>query len=99
MLQKFCIDFTDVTATAAAFAGCTALTEFRNMTINGENGILKSNLELKDSNISQESVNQLLETLADGVEKTITFSATSYSYITEEQKEAATAKGWTINQA
>ena len=52
-------------------------------------------------NLSQASVNQILETLADQTSdpKTITFAATPYSYITEEQKTAATAKGWTINQA
>lgn len=50
--------------------------------------------------LTQESVNNIINALADGVtDQTITFAATPYSYITEEQKTAATAKGWTINQA
>lgn len=50
--------------------------------------------------LTQESVNNIINALADGVtNQTITFAATPYSYITEEQKTAATAKGWTINQA
>ena len=44
--------------------------------------------------LSQESVNNVLNALADGVTgKEITFAATQYNYITEEQKAAATAKG------
>ena len=50
--------------------------------------------------LTQESVNNIINALADGVtNQTITFGATQYGYITEEQKTAATAKGWTINQA
>ena len=51
-------------------------------------------------NLSQESVNNVLNALADGVTgKEITFASTQYGYITEEQKAAATAKGWTIKSA
>lgn len=59
------------------------------------------NLRLNDStNLSQESVNNVLNALADGVTgKEITFASTQYNYITEEQKAAATAKGWTIKSA
>ena len=50
--------------------------------------------------LSQESVNNVLNALADGVtDKSITFASTQYNYITEEQKTAATAKGWTIKSA
>ena len=50
--------------------------------------------------LSQDSVNNVLNALADGVTgKEITFAATQYNYITEEQKAAATAKGWTIKSA
>ena len=51
--------------------------------------------------LSQDSVNNILNALTDVTAdpKTITFAATQYGYITEEQKTAATAKGWTINQA
>lgn len=52
------------------------------------------------TSLTQESVNNIINALADGVtNQTITFAATQYGYITEEQKTAATAKGWTINQA
>lgn len=50
--------------------------------------------------LTQESVNNVLNALADGVtDKSITFASTQYGYITEEQKTAATAKGWTIKSA
>lgn len=51
--------------------------------------------------LTQDSVNNILNALTDVTAdpKTITFAATQYNYITEEQKTAATAKGWTINQA
>ena len=51
--------------------------------------------------LSQDSVNNILNALTDvtAEPKTITFAATQYGYVTEEQKTAATAKGWTINQA
>ena len=50
--------------------------------------------------LTQESVNNIINALADGVtDQTITFASTQYGYVTEEQKTAATAKGWTINQA
>lgn len=51
-------------------------------------------------NLTQDSVNNVLNALADGVtDKSITFASTQYGYITEEQKAAATAKGWTIKSA
>lgn len=50
--------------------------------------------------LSQDSVNNVLNALADGVTgKSITFASKQYGYITEEQKAAATAKGWTIKSA
>lgn len=81
---------------------CTNLAEFRNCTASGENGTLSKTVYFDDcENLSQASVNQILETLVDvtSAPKTITFAATPYSYITDEQKEEAIAKGWTINQA
>ena len=59
------------------------------------------NLYFSDSTkLSQQSVNNVLNALADGVTgKSITFASTQYNYITEEQKAAATAKGWTIKSA
>ena len=50
--------------------------------------------------LTQESVNNIINALADGVtNQEIWFASTQYGYVTEEQKTAATAKGWTINQA
>lgn len=51
--------------------------------------------------LTQDSVNNILNALTDVTAnpKTITFAATQYGYVTEEQKTAATAKGWTINRA
>lgn len=50
--------------------------------------------------LTQESVNNIINALADGVtNQTIWFASTQYGYVTEEQKTAATAKGWTINRA
>lgn len=69
-----------------------------NVTIN----IINNNCNISTSaSLTQDSVNNIINALADvtAKPKTITFAATPYSYITEEQKTAATAKGWTINQA
>ena len=62
---------------------------------------ISDTLYLNDcTNLTQDSVNNVLNALADGVTgKSITFASTQYGYITEEQKAAATAKGWTIKSA
>lgn len=93
----------DITASwFSPFDGCDKLVEFRNTKY--DNGLV-TNSELSKTfhfdscaKLSQASVNQILETLADQTSnpKEITFAATQYNYITEEQKAAATAKGWTI---
>lgn len=75
--------------------GCKAL---ETVTINH----ISRNIFLNDCNqLTQDSVNNILNALTDVTAnpKTITFAATPYSYITEDQKTAATAKGWTINKA
>lgn len=96
----------DITASwYSPFDGADELVEFRNTKYN--NGLV-TNSELSKtiyfdscSKLSQASVNQILETLADQTSnpKSITFASTQYGYITEEQKAAATAKGWTIKSA
>lgn len=63
---------------------------------------ISTNVFMNDCrSLTQDSVNNILNALTDVTAnpKTITFAATQYGYITEEQKTAATAKGWTINQA
>lgn len=75
--------------------GCRAL---ETVTINR----ISTNIFMSDCvSLTQDSVNNILNALTDVTAdpKTITFAATQYNYITEEQKTAATAKGWTINQA
>lgn len=76
------------------FYNCSELTVLQLPTI-------KYNLYLDTcTSLTQESVNNVLNALADGVTgKSITFASTQYGYITEEQKAAATAKGWTIKSA
>ena len=77
-----------------AFNGCESLANFNANRIVGD---LSFEFSKK---LSQESVNNVLNALADGVTgKEITFASTQYGYITEEQKAAATAKGWTIKSA
>ena len=78
----------------AMFSRCSHLANLSITTISGT-------LYLNDcKSLTQESVNNVLNALADGVtDKSITFASTQYNYITEEQKAAATAKGWTIKSA
>lgn len=77
-----------------AFNGCTSLADFNANRIIGDLSFEFS------SSLTQDSVNNVLNALADGVTgKEITFASTQYGYITEEQKAAATAKGWTIKSA
>ena len=77
-----------------AFNDCGSLTNFNANRITGD-----LSFEFSPS-LSQESVNNVLNALADGVTgKEITFAGAQYNYITEEQKAAATAKGWTIKSA
>ena len=79
---------------AANFYGCSRLENLSITTIS-------RSMHLEEAtSLTQESVNNIINALADGVtNQEITFAATQYGYVTEEQKTAATAKGWTINQA
>ena len=77
---------------------CFAGDNLVNLTIN----VINNSVNFGTCNqLTQDSVNNILNALADvtAEPKTITFAATQYGYVTEEQKAAATAKGWTINQA
>lgn len=79
---------------AANFYGCSRL---QNLSIT----TISKSMHLEGAtSLTQESVNNIINALADGVtNQEITFASTQYGYVTEEQKTAATAKGWTINQA
>lgn len=74
---------------------------FNNSLVDFTANRIVGNLRFSDcSKLTQDSVNNVLNALADGVTgKEITFASTQYGYITEEQKAAATAKGWTIKSA
>lgn len=77
-----------------AFNDCGSLTNFNANRITGD-----LSFEFSED-LTQESVNNVLNALADGVTgKEIAFARAQYNYITEEQKAAATAKGWTIKSA
>ena len=109
-ITRMALDLSSLSNDATApwyspFSGCKNLVEFRNTQYN--NGLV-TNSELSKTiyfddcaKLSQASVNQILETLTDQTSdpKSITFASTQYGYITEEQKAAATAKGWTIKSA
>ena len=85
---------TDSSRYAANFYGCSRL---QNLSIT----TISKSMHLEGApSLTQESVNNIINALADGVtNQEITFASTQYGYVTEEQKTAATAKGWTINQA
>lgn len=54
------------------------------------------------ANLSNESIQNLIDNAADVTSlgtKTMTFNATPFATITEEQRAAATAKGWTLASA
>ena len=90
----------DGTTTPTSFDDCfNWCSQLRILSFSGIN--IAQNLNLSYSpKLSQESVNNVLNALADGVTgKEIYFASTQYGYITEEQKAAATAKGWTIKSA
>ena len=90
----------DGTTTPTSFDWCFSWCRgLQSLSFNGIN--IAQNLKLSDStSLTQDSVNNVLNALADGVTgKEITFASTQYGYITEEQKAAATAKGWTIKSA
>lgn len=87
----------NVTSMRDCFSSCTALT-----TIGGLVG-LKTDVDFKEcANLSNESIQNLIDTAADVSStgtKTMTFHSTPFATITEEQRSAATAKGWTLASA
>lgn len=87
----------NVTSMMYCFSSCASLT-----TIGGLVG-LKTDVDFSDcENLSNESIQNLIDNAADvsftGT-KTMTFNATPFATITEEQTAAATAKGWTLASA
>lgn len=64
---------------------------------------LKDNIDLSPcQNLSNASIQNLIDNAADVTSlgtRTMTFNATPFATITEEQRAAATAKGWTLASA
>lgn len=75
------------------FNGCTSLIEVR---FTPES--IKQNLSFKQSSqLSDESIQSILDGLANVTEtRTLTLHSEVYAKLTEEQKQSATDKGWTI---
>lgn len=75
------------------FNGCTSLVEVR---FTKES--IKYNLSFtQSSQLSDESIQSILDGLANVTEtRTLTLHSEVYAKLTEEQKQSATNKGWTI---
>lgn len=91
------IDFSKVNTTTGAnlmFYACNNLKEVR---FTKES--LKYDLQLEQSDsLSLESLQSIIDGLGDvTTTRTLSLNATAYNKLTEEQKQSATDKGWTIN--
>lgn len=84
---------TDADGINAAFKGCTSLieVEFSKECINSNISFLQS------SQLSDKSIQSILDGLANVSEtRTLTLHSEVYAKLTEEQKQSAIDKGWTI---
>lgn len=91
------LDFSGITAVnvqSNPFKGCTSLAEIR---FTKES--IKYNLSFaQSSQLSDESIQSILDGLATvSSTQTLAFNSAVYAKLTEEQKQSATDKGWTIN--
>lgn len=90
------LDFLAITNTDginSAFNGCTSLIEVR---FTPES--IKQNLSFtQSSQLSDESIQSILDGLANvSTTRTLSLNSAVYAKLTEEQKQSATDKGWTI---
>lgn len=88
-------DFSNAIGFSNTFLRCNSLTNVVG-TIKG----IKANIDLSSSPLTNASAMVFingLETVTQS--RTIKFSATTYSTLTDEQKNIATSKGWTITHA
>lgn len=90
------LDFSGITAVnvqSNPFNGCTSLAEIR---FTKES--IKYNLSFtQSSQLSDESIQSILDGLATvSSTQTLAFNSAVYAKLTEEQKQSATDKGWTI---
>lgn len=84
---------TDPGGINSAFNGCTSLIEVR---FTPES--IKQNLSFtQSSQLSDESIQSILDGLANvSTTRTLSLNSAVYAKLTEEQKQSATDKGWTI---
>ena len=78
-----------------AFASCYALREIRFVPLS----IKKTNSMVHSSNLSAESIQSIIDGLADltgATAQTLTLHATVGAKLTQTQKDAAAAKNWTL---
>ena len=88
-------DTSAVTSMSYMFNGCTKLT-----TVTGTISGIATFLSLSSCPLTNESAMVFINGLAEvTTAQTITFSATTYATLTEEQVAVATAKGWTVASA
>ena len=90
------LDFSGITAVnvqSNPFNGCTSLAEIR---FTKES--IKYNLSFtQSSQLSDESIQSILDGLANvSTTRTLALNSAVYAKLTEEQKQSATDKGWTI---
>lgn len=90
------LDFSGITAVnvqSNSFNGCTSLAEIR---FTKES--IKYNLSFtQSSQLSDESIQSILDGLANvSTTQTLSLNSGVYAKLTEEQKQSATDKGWTI---
>lgn len=84
---------TDIDGINAAFNGCNSLIE-----VEFSKECINSNIRfLQSPQLSDESIQSILDGLANVTEtRTLTLHSEVYAKLTEEQKQSATDKGWTI---
>lgn len=88
-------DMGNVTTASNMFYGCNALT-----TVTGTITGIKVSLSLSGSPLTNESAMVFINGLAEvTTTQIITFKATTYATLTEEQIAVATSKGWTVASA
>lgn len=86
------LDFSSATSTESMFSNCTSLTD-----IKGSISNLSVSIDLHYSPLTNESAMLFINALTEVEEtQTITFNATTYDTLTEEQIAIATSKGWDV---
>lgn len=88
-------DLSKVTSASYTFDNATALTD-----IDGNFSGIKINISFGSCPLTNQSVTNVINGLEQvTIKRTITFSSTTYSTLTQEQIALATSKGWTVASA